>query len=296
METARSDDSVVRTTPACGRAVVVQGEGAFFSPPSLIRSSGDVSARGRQVRGGSPASTSLPADPETNRFRRRAVERVQRSKLWQTLNKTERRYATVLIGQLSNQGGEMYFKHDQLAELVGQCRRNVIRVLEALVSKGLLTVGARYRWVLKVSSRGRPYWMKMRLPNVYRLATRFMTALKQAGQLIRRRNVTAVKPSLRSGGKRSTTQPARRVPAAIQRDLERLRRDFWKLWRIGRCGVPPDQDYSRSRLRRARELSDLPAPWAFEAYVRNEGAEIVLSREWVLHQLRGGELSELVRL
>jgi DNA-binding IclR family transcriptional regulator len=89
--------------------------------------------------------------------------------------------------QLSNEGGEMHLKHEELAELVGQSRRNVIRVLEALVSKGLVTVGARYRWVLKVSSRGRPYRMKMRLPNVYRVATRFMTALKEAGKLIRRK-------------------------------------------------------------------------------------------------------------
>jgi hypothetical protein len=102
-----------------------------------------------------------------------------------------------MIG-LANDGGEMHVKHDELAGLMGQCRRNVIRVLRRLVDKGLLTVGPRYRWVLKLSTRGKPYRMKMRLPNVYRIATRFLSALKKAGKLIRpwwKRNVTAEKPS-----------------------------------------------------------------------------------------------------
>ena len=132
---------------------------------------------------------------DTKAFRARLLDQVHADPAYTALTKTEQKYLDQMIG-LANEGGEIHVKHDELVVLVGQCRRNVIRVLQRLVDKGLLTVGARYRWVIKTSKRGKPYRMKMRLPNVYRIANRFMTALKRAGKLIRHRIVTAVKPSL----------------------------------------------------------------------------------------------------
>jgi hypothetical protein len=85
------------------------------------------------------------SDAETTKFRLRLLERVQAAPEYAELNKTEKRYLDLLISDLATEGGEIEVKHDEIAGLVGQSRRNVIRVMQSLVDSGLLTVGRRYR-------------------------------------------------------------------------------------------------------------------------------------------------------
>lgn len=66
MERARSDDSAVRTTPACDGAVVVQDVGASSTASTPGFTTG-VSTGGRQVRGNSPASTPFQLPPSKHR-------------------------------------------------------------------------------------------------------------------------------------------------------------------------------------------------------------------------------------
>lgn len=126
------------------------------------------------IAGARPAQAGLAVlDAQTQLFQRRLLPKVQAAPEYDGLTPTERRVVDAALRR-SREGGEMFFRHDDLAAELGLCRRTILRALKRAVSLGLLT-SSPSGW------RG-----SRRYINIYRIARRFMSALKAAGKLIAR--------------------------------------------------------------------------------------------------------------